>query len=311
MILPRSAPPHAVLMACNAAFFRHASVCLHSLSEADPLGRFSVVLVATDRNADEHRKLLASVAKLPNIALEVRDFDRTVLEALPVGPQTYYPPDIYARFWVEDFFPPEVPRVLYLDADLLVCAPVAELYQRDLGGKILAAVSIPGSERPGVLGIPAEHGYFNSGVMMIDLPAWRRIAARQRLLDALQLLAPVLNDPDQDVLNVVFHADRLALPYRWNAITPFFRTPSELALPPEEIAAVTRSPAIVHFNGSSKPWQYLCRHPYKRQYKIFQARTEWRDVPDEGYGMLGIIKRLANGLLGERAVARLARRIRG
>ena len=43
------------------------------------------------------------------------------------------------------------------------------------------------------------------------------------------------------------------------------------------LEAVKREAGIVHFNGSSRPWSYHCRHPRTAEYYRYLAMTEWRD----------------------------------
>ena len=55
-----------------------------------------------------------------------------------------FPPVVYARLLLDELLPPEIDRVLYLDSDLYVRAPVERLLEMDLEGKSLAAAPEPG-----------------------------------------------------------------------------------------------------------------------------------------------------------------------
>src|SRR5205814_10601876 len=153
---------------------------------------------------------------------------------------------------------------------------------------------IPGSQRGvAMLGMRAEDGYFNSGVLLLDLDQWRKTRARDRVLDYVSVNSDRLPDVDQDALNACFYRQTKRLDYKWNAIWPFFREPRVLPLTQEQIAAVRREARIIHFNGNSKPWSYFCDHPRKTEYEKFLRMTEWRDfVPPDRT----LVNRLRKGL---------------
>lgn len=298
-----------LLMCGDAGYFQHIAVCLSSLLETNPEIEFDVVVLVTGNTAASADKLRRSLGRYPQLNLRLIDFDGSRLAGLPLASR-YYPPEIYARFWIEDYFPAEVERVIYLDGDMVVTGPIDELLDLSLGDNVLAAVSIPGSARASILGYDPVFEYFNSGMMVINLKRWREIGARATLIAAAHRIADKLNDPDQDVLNFCFHAQRLKLDYTWNAITPFFRKINHLAISEAEIARVARDARIVHFNGGSKPWQYLCFHPFKPVYLRYLARTEWRDFRPADYKFINVVKKAIRALLGERCMDRATKLLR-
>ena len=160
---------------------------------------------------------------------------------------------------------------------MVVVGDISPLWRQDLGGKLLGAVDIPGSTRPAKLGMPPTYGYFNSGLLLFDLAQWRQRDALGRVLDLIRARATTFDDPDQDALNLCFYTERLALDYKWNVTTPFYRPFHDLKLSPAAIDAVKQDAKIIHFNGVSRPWSYHSRHPRKADYYHYLAETEWRD----------------------------------
>ena len=285
-------------MCGDSGYFQHIAACLVSLLESNADVFFHVVVAVTHWSSESNEKLQRSFRSYKNITLDVTYFDPKFLQGLPLT--TAYPSEIYVRFWVENYFPEDVERVIYLDGDIVVTGSIEPLLTLDFGKNVLAAVQIPGSDRAKRLGYDSKYGYFNSGVMVLNLPRWRAINAKEILVNKAYSMAGVLNDPDQDVLNACFHDQYIPIDYIWNAISPFFREVNHLPLPKEEVLRVAKNARIVHFNGMGKPWNYLCLHPYAKYYMRCVSKTEWRGFRQSDYSVLNIFKKRLISLLGER-----------
>lgn len=292
-----------VLVCTNALFLQHAAVCLASLLANNRDMVFNIVVASQPEEDLDEAKLRRSLARFPNQSLTLRKFAIPKGAVLPLSPQEHYTLDIYTRLWVGEFFPPETDRVLYLDVDLVVTESVAPLWHADLAGALMGAVDIPGSDR-GVtlLGMRAEDGYFNSGVLLIDVAQWRATRAAEEALAYMQANPAVRGTPvfDQDALNACFHGRTKRLDYRWNVIRPFFYDPPTLPLEPSTLARICREARIIHFNGASKPWSYFCDHPRRAEYQKYLRMTEWRDfVPADRTPLNRIRKHVSAMLPGQ------------
>src|SRR6516165_8329603 len=161
------------LLCINASYAQHACVCIVSLLENNKDLYFDIVVVSTEPIQGTEEKLKRSVSAYENCTIKVLQLSASLGLALPVR-ALHYTIDTYTRLWMAEFFPKEVERVLYLDSDVVVVASIAELWATDLGDYLLAAVTIPGSSRCPVYGIPESFGYFQSGVLVVNLKLWRR-----------------------------------------------------------------------------------------------------------------------------------------
>lgn len=165
--------------------------------------------------------------------------------------------------------PDEVTKVIYLDADILVQRDVQELWQEDLHGQILLAVQdtyiqeLPAfCQRDGEAGFGGQP-YFNSGVMVIDVRAWRLAGIEAAYEQAVRRIGPRSRWGDQDALNA-------CLVGRWGKLPPVWNRQFALDLYPdwqctphseEEFRQARSGPAIVHFCSRTKPWHPICDHP--------------------------------------------------
>jgi lipopolysaccharide biosynthesis glycosyltransferase len=273
-----------LLLCCDRGYAQHLCVALISLLTHNPDADFDVVIVTREDFGPAAPRLLKSLETFRNFTLRFVLFQPPADLNLPV--RAHYSIDNYSRLWVAQFFSENVERVLYLDCDLIVLGDVAPMYGTDLDGALLGAVSIPGSTRCALLGIPETYGYFNSGVMVIDLRQWRETNAAGELIRYVMQNPDKLIDADQDALNACFFARRKPLSYIWNVITPFYFDYHPLGLDTVQVGQIRESACVVHFNGASKPWSYMSRHPRRGDYLRYLRLSEWRDYvpPDRTIG---------------------------
>jgi lipopolysaccharide biosynthesis glycosyltransferase len=194
--------------------------------------------------------------------------------------------------WYRIFLPEllgDVDRILYLDADLIVVDTVAPLWELDLDGFWVGAVTNVFQDnhlqRPKELGLAGPQVYFNAGVLLMNLASMRRDGRTQALLDFGVTNAERLEWRDQDALNVVLGERRLALHPRWNCMNSFFlfrrsaRRESELGR--WALRQALRNPAIRHFEGPDalKPWHPGCEQQLRELYMEHRRGTPWPELP--------------------------------
>ena len=289
-------PVVPTLFCINAQYAQHGAVCIVSLLENNPAAFFDIVVVSTGDLGTEEAKLRRTLAAYTNCALKVTRLTAAGID-LPV--RAHYSIDNYTRLWVAGFFPESVSKVLYLDSDMIVAGDIGPLWRTELGDNILGAVTIPGSTRCAAFDVPEEYGYFNSGVLTINLKAWRAENVFPRLIDYIDRNADRIVDADQDVLNACLYDRRVALPYIYNAISPFFFDYHPMGMTRAAIDEVRTDARIIHFNGASQPWNYLCRHPRRADYWRYLAHTEWRDAEPEDRNFSSWTKKIFGPLLPE------------
>lgn len=183
---------------------------------------------------------------------------------------------------------PDTKRILYLDADILITDTLIPLWETNLQGRILGAVTNPlypfmknrGVE---VLGLAHARDYLNSGVLLMDLVMMRQVDLVSRI-EAYANANPGNIWPEQDALSVLLQNDGwLTLHPRWNVQNTLYELRSDqLPLPKAQIDEALQEPAIVHFIGPFKPWHFLCRHPRKALYAEVRKETPWQHWKLEG-----------------------------
>ena len=126
------------------------------------------------------------------------------------------------------------------------------------------------------LGFKPEAAYFNAGVLLIDLAAWRVADVSRRLLECLEEHRRHVVFWDQYALNVVLAGRWGQLDLRWNQGSHVFHYPTWEQSPfdRQTYEQVRRDPYIVHFTTRAKPWR-ACRHPLRGEFFKYLDRTAW------------------------------------
>lgn len=189
-----------------------------------------------------------------------------------------FPVSIYYRLLLADILPSDLHKILYLDADIVVRHDLSDLWNTDLTGKALAAVSDQYAP-DGVcrrLGYPIEKGYFNSGVILFNLDYFRLHGITDKLISFIKTHPEQLGCPDQDTLNAVLHNEKIDLPIIYNVQEGYYRIPPTIVMT-EELNKAIHDPYIVHFSTNNKPWNKHCRHPLRNLYYEYRKGTPWEN----------------------------------
>jgi lipopolysaccharide biosynthesis glycosyltransferase len=160
-----------------------------------------------------------------------------------------YPKIVWARVFAPYFLRGRYSRGLYGDADVSFFGPIDGLFELDLAGAPLAAVTDCIVHEPNERVVLAHIGaagvrsgrYANSGVLLIDIPAWCSHDLSAALLAYCSSHASHL---EQDFINYVFQDSWLELSPRWNFMANLI---------PFGIQHTLR-PAIYHYITHRRPW---------------------------------------------------------
>lgn len=215
--------------------------------------------------SDDHRADLDCIAEEFGAALRYYDLTKTEKFKELAGrvPNHKRLTDIvYARFVIDRFIAQDVQRLIYLDCDMMVMAPIENLWNVELNGKPVAAVEDPwgtliGSgrdirERENILH-PADP-YFNAGLMVIDIDKWREQNVAEQLEKLIAEGTVEKLSYSQNVINLIMKSNWERLDTLWNVVDP-------------EPAHVSLNPFNLHFTGRKRPWQLLSRAGYARMYR--------------------------------------------
>ncbi len=164
----------------------------------------------------------------------------------------------------------ETEKVIYLDADTVVCRDLAQMYDTDLKDCLLGAapeIDLIGQYHGAnpdtrqycdrVLRLADTDQYFQAGVLLWNTAAWRAHVDLRQLFEMAE--QGNFRYSDQDILNIVCQGRVKRLGMEWNVLSANSVRNRVLSYVPEKLLdaykQARRRPAIIHYAGGGKPWK--------------------------------------------------------
>lgn len=189
----------------------------------------------------------------------------------------------YFRFLLPILLP-DVSKVLYLDCDIVVRQSIRDLWDTDVSKKALAACLGENNDcirAHNLIDLPMSYGYFNAGVLLVNLEYWREKNVFDRLI-RYSIDHPGNNQQDQDCLNIVLRDERGGLNVKYNLQENLLVPHKDLLIDRcyfAELDEAVQNPTIIHYTNSPKPWHKDCRHPFRKEWRKYYAMTKWANIP--------------------------------
>ena len=182
-----------------------------------------------------------------------------------------YPKEMYFRLLSSKILPADLHRIIYLDPDILVINSIVPLWELDLEGKMFAASVHEGltdiMSSINNIRLGTSTGYFNSGIMLMDLDQMRKKIKITEITQAIEEHHDTLILPDQDILNYLYGEDILKIPEtRWNYDARAFSVYLTRSTGEINTEWVMKNTSILHFCGKPKPWQKEKHSRFKSLY---------------------------------------------
>lgn len=250
------------------------SVCKNNVGEEL---NFYLIVDATVTDAQK-QSIENEIKKFEKTTIHFFKVDIKEIEEYLVVVAPNFPKSIYYRLLMADILPKNLDKIIYLDGDIIVRHSLKDLWNTDISSYSLGAVvnQTNGKKFWERLKYPREKGYFNSGVLLVNIKYWRENCLSDKFIDYLKHNSDTLVNPDQDVLNYVLQDSKVLLPERYNVQEFFYRVDREI-VDCENSAEIERSlhdPYILHYTAV-KPWFYYCSHPLKHIYYQYKTETQW------------------------------------
>lgn len=251
-------------MCANESFGLYACVGAWSVSQMSK--NCKVVLFFIDNGIKPQTKnRLERVFEKSQIEVHWIYPDKSCVEGIAFPEGSWLDDSSLLRLLLPQLIPHNVERFIYLDGDMLVQSDLEELMRIDLKDNIIAACrdfqypTIGAARSANImqqLGAQPDAPYFNAGLYVADMVAWRRDNVTSKTLEILKKHGQNLSHSDQDALNLALLGKWQELDLKWNVVSAMFAS---------NVAHKLSQPSIIHFTGP-KPGQPGCKHPWETFY---------------------------------------------
>lgn len=188
---------------------------------------------------------------------------------------------VFYRCLLATILPETIEKVVYMDCDVLVLQSLRDLWNTPMENIAVAGVQdlleTP-KEYFSRLEYDSKYGYFNGGMLLINLDYWRKHNVENRLKEYFRANLDKVVRNDQDIMNAVLYKEKQMLDMKWNVQIDVFLTKhySDINLR-NKCLAVAGDIGILHYCYRKKPWHYNCIHPMRDLFFKYQKLTPFDD----------------------------------
>lgn len=311
----------AIALAANDVFVPYMATTIYSvIANGSKENNYDFVVLESDISSQNKKILLRMIEPFENVSLRCVNVTEYIAGyTFFVGNKENFTKESYYRLLLPELMG-EYEKVLYLDGDMVALTDVAELYHVELGDCLLASSRDlcgmieyynPTADlkkyRDKELGLKDPDDYFIAGMLLFNIPAFRRGYSTQQLLE--YAVSRDWRQHDQDVLNVLCAGRVKLVSASWDVMVPEFLDYLPRCLH-NELEASIAQPRILHFGGDRKPWlcmdapngeffwRYAAQTPYIQE--IIKRRIEM----DQGvYSARGsMVKEFRQGKTGAKYI---------
>ena len=267
-------------MATDDNYAHHLAVVIASILKNLSLERELCLYVLHDAISNGTKEKIQSLSSIRPFEINFIDVCCEQYEGLRSKWAVHVSKMSYARLNLGELLL-NLEKCIYLDCDVIVRNEISELFEIDISDYFFGAVEEPEETKfntKDMFKIPDGYGYFNAGVLLLNLKLLREHDFAHKTTSFLQENRAKLINADQDGLNALFYDKWYALPLKWNVITGMCLLGSAtryLNYGKKEVLDAVKNPAITHFTQKHKPNSFLCMHPFASEYWQYLRLTPW------------------------------------
>lgn len=261
-----------IAIASNDYFAPYVCTLLLSIIDNASIDRnYKFFILTHDMSKDNRIRLSAIVEEISNATITFIDPD-FLLEDYNLYIKEPFSEETYYRLVLPEVFS-TVKKMVYLDADMIVKADIAELFDTDMEGFLVAATYdadsaglyngfFPDKKEyvDKVLKMHNPYHYFQAGTLVINLEEFRKTVSTKDILNLA--VSQEWELFDQDILNILCEGKVKFIDMSWNVMYDWsgIRLSQIVRLAPRWLydmyVEAKKNPKIIHYAGSEKPWQY-------------------------------------------------------
>lgn len=255
--------PYHVCYNVNDLYIHIMGASMVSVLKNNP-GQEVVFHIFTDGYSSENKEKIAVLAKQYKCdcilyKLNMKPFEGFHIKVARFSRITY------GRIYMPKVLLGEVHRFIYVDADAMCIQPLNDLWNLNLNGKAMAAVSETldaVAYRAGYLKLKSGK-YFNDGIMLVDVDEWEKQKITEQCFAYQNEPKERFLGQSQDVLNLVFDGKNYFLPAQYNVYGGGYRDKNDSV--------------FIHWTGRRKPWQMVLTK-FDQKWREYNAISPWDTI---------------------------------
>lgn len=263
-----------ILVTLNKNYLFPLKVMLKSLFINNPGEAFTIYLMQSDLTDEDLMNLDTYIKDCGHEFVPI-SIAPDMFEGAPVF--RHYSIEMYYRLAAHKFLPETLDRILYLDPDIIVLNPISDFYHQDFKDCMFVAAEhehstkVVSSFNKFRLKTPLAKGYFNTGVLLMNLNLIRKNVHLPAIYSFIEENKYRLFLPDQDILNALYWDKILpADGFRYNYDARYYELSKLLPTKKNSIEWIEKNTVFLHFCGKDKPWH----EDYKGDLRMFYKKYE-------------------------------------
>lgn len=269
-----------IIFGIDNNFVMQCNVTIVSICENNKNNNITFHIITDSLSENNFNKIKKDVLRY-NQKCELHRIDNSTLKNCPLNQGADNGKiAIYFRYLIPDLLQSES-KALYLDSDIICRKDLKDLYNTDITN--FAVGIVPGQDNDAIynynrLRYDKNKGYFNSGVLLLNLEYWRKNNVFKRLMKYINEKGKFFDQQDQDALNYVLQDEKLILPLTYNIQEALLLTEKCLWIDWhyfDELNEAIQDPALIHYTSALKPWYKECIHPFKEEWWKYLRQTTY------------------------------------
>jgi|GEM_PF-190927 len=245
-----------ITFAINDSYIEHLCVAIFSLLTNNKKHKFALYIISAGLSAKSKSKLNKLLTYFENATIEYVNIsaEKHRFDELPITMEHINSHTTYYRYIISEVLP-NIDKILYLDADILVVDDIASLWDTAIDDYYVAGAE--GLFRRtkqykegyfNILGLSESDPYINAGVLLFNLNKIREDNKVQELFDNTVRHTDV-KWQDQDIINMTFRGGvkLLDVIYNFPAAKEYY----------DCVKDRMDQAVILHYITADKPWSHI------------------------------------------------------
>ncbi len=260
-----------IFFAVDDDYLPFLAVALQSLIENASKRNYYLIKILYTNITEENQEKIKKYER-DNVNIEFVDLTYYIQKVQDkLYTRDYYTKTTYFRLFIPDLYP-QYNKALYLDSDIVILSDIADLYNTELGSRLVAGVpdgavqTVPVFQEyvEKVVGVADYNNYFNAGVLVMNLDELRKFDFQKKFLYLLETVKFSVAQ-DQDYLNRLCKGRTKIVDSGWDT------------MPMPELQIKEKDIKLIHYNLSYKPWHFD-NILYEKYFWEYAKRTEFYEM---------------------------------